>query len=199
METPDTIHDFWFGTDADDAVVAREQARLWWTKHPETDAHIKARFEAWLAKALNRELDAWDASAAGRLALILLTDQFSRNIYRDTPRAFASDALALAWCKEGLQQHVDAQLRPIERVFFYLPLEHAESLDDQDEAVTRFEALIAELEPQRRAAFEGFLDYARRHREVIARFGRFPHRNRILGRQSTAEELVFLSQPGSSF
>ncbi|GAB3538450.1 DUF924 family protein [Noviherbaspirillum agri] len=199
MENPDTIREFWFGTSADDVVIAREQSRLWWTKHPDTDALIRQRFAPWLDRAVHHELDAWDNTPTGRLALILLTDQFSRNMYRDTPRAFASDPLALRWCKEGLQQHVDAQLRPIERVFFYLPLEHSESLPDQEQAVAYFQALVDELEPQQRPGFEGFLDFARRHREVVARFGRFPHRNRILGRDSTPEEVVFLSQPGSSF
>lgn len=199
MENPDTIREFWFGTNTDDVIVAREQSRLWWMKHPETDALIRQRFEPWLAKTVDHELDAWAGTPTGRLALILLTDQFPRNMYRDTPRAFAYDPLALAWCKEGLPHNADAQLRPIERVFFYLPLEHSESLADQDEAVARFEKLVGGLDPERRPAFEGFLDYARRHREVIVRFGRFPHRNRILGRESTPEEIAFLLQPGSSF
>lgn len=199
MEDPSTIREFWFGTSSDDVIVSREQSRLWWHKHPDTDTSIRERFEPWLEKAVRHELDAWASTPAGRLALILLTDQFSRNMYRDTPRAFASDPLALAWCKEGLRHNVDARLRPIERVFFYLPLEHAESLLDQEQAVARFQTLIGEVDPQRRPAFVGFLEYAVRHREVIARFGRFPHRNRILGRESTAEELAFLAQPGSSF
>lgn len=199
MENPDTIRAFWFGTSTDDAVTAAEQSRLWWSKHPATDARIRHRFETCLAKAGSGALDAWLATAQGRLALILLTDQFSRNMYRDMPQAFAADPLALSWCKEGLQLGCDARLRPVERMFFYLPLEHSESLPDQEQSVALFQALMAEIEPRHKPAFQGFLDYALRHRDVIARFGRFPHRNRILGRVSSPAEEAFLAQPGSSF
>lgn len=194
METPASIHAFWFGTQADDALVAQERSRLWWGKDARTDREIERRFAAIAAKAARGELDDWAATPQGRLALILLTDQFPRNMYRGTPQSFASDPQALAWCKEGIAAGMDAALRPVERIFFYLPLEHAESLADQDRAVALFAELAAGA-----AAFDGFLDYARRHREVIARFGRFPHRNRILGRTSTAGELAFLRQKGSSF
>lgn len=199
METHDTIRQFWFGSRADDAVVAQEQSRLWWIKNPATGEAIRQRFEAYVRQAATHALDDWSATPVGRLALILLTDQFPRNIYRNTPGAFAFDAFALAQCKEGLREGVDRMLRPIERVFFYLPLEHAESLEDQDAAVARFSELARNAAPEQKAVFDGFLDYAIRHREVIARFGRFPHRNRILGRASTPEEIEFLKQPGSSF
>jgi len=198
METPDTILEFWFGTSPDDA-VATEQSRLWWTKHPDTDREIRQRFESCVRKATDGELDGWAATPRGRLALIILTDQFPRNMYRNTPTSFAYDALARRWCEEGLQAGVDKLLRPIERVFFYLPLEHSESMADQDRAVALYEALVQDVGPERVSGFTGFLDYAIRHREVIARFGRFPHRNRILGRASTPEEVEFLAQPGSSF
>ncbi len=201
-ETPASVLAFWFGAERDDAATAAAQAKLWWHKHPATDRAIAGRFASWLERAAAGELDAWAASPRGRLALILLTDQFPRNIHRDTPQAFAFDPLARAWCIDGLALGMDAALRPIERVFFYLPLEHSESLPDQDRAVALFETLAAEaarLAPDGRAAFEGFADYARRHRDVIARFGRFPHRNRILGRASTESERAFLREPGSSF
>lgn len=199
METPDTIREFWFGSSPDDAAVAAEQSRLWWTKHPDTDREIRDRFESCLRKAADGELDGWAATPRGRLALIILTDQFPRNMYRITPASFACDPLARRWCEEGLQAGVDKLLRPIERVFFYLPLEHSEAMADQDRAVALYEALVQDVGPERAAGFTGFLDYAIRHREVIARFGRFPHRNRILGRASTQEEVEFLAQPGSSF
>lgn len=150
-------------------------------------------------QAAAHELDNWTQTPAGCLALILLTDQFPRNIYRDTPRAFAFDPLARAWCKEGLRNRMHESLRPIERVFFYLPLEHSESLDDQLHAVALFEELVTIVPQEQRNTFDGFVDYAHRHHEVIGRFGRFPHRNRILGRTSTEEELRFLEQKGSSF
>jgi len=131
--------------------------------------------------------------------LILLTDQFPRNMYRDSPQAFAYDAKALAWCLEGLKQQFDRHLRPIERVFFYLPLEHAESLEHQERSVEKFRELLDEADERRKNVFAEYLDLAVRHRNIIARFGRFPHRNRILGRESTGEELAFLKEPGSSF
>ncbi len=199
MESPDTIREFWFGAEADDALVAQQRSALWWKKDARTDAHIRRRFEACVLAAARHELDAWSSSAAGCLALIILTDQFPRNMYRDTPQAFAFDALAQAWCKQGLRDGVHQALRPIERVFFYLPLEHAESLPDQERVVELFRQLATEADAGHEAVFEGFLDFAQRHRDVIARFGRFPHRNRIIGRPSTAEELAFLKQPGSSF
>jgi len=198
-ETPDSILEFWFGTEADDADVASERAKLWWTKRDDTDLLIRERFEAWVRKAAQHELDAWADTPRGRLALIILTDQFPRNIYRNTPAAFGCDALARLWCKEGLRKGEHLSLRPIERVFFYLPLEHAESIEDQEQAVALFRELADGVGAAGKDVFAGFLDYAVRHREVIARFGRFPHRNRILGRESTEEEAAFLLQPGSSF
>ncbi len=199
METPDTIRRFWFGDHASDAAVAADKSSLWWSKNAETDARIRHHFEDMVIKAGQRELDGWAATPDGRLALILLTDQFPRNIYRDSGKAFAFDALARAWCREGLALGVDAMLRPIERVFFYLPLEHSESVSDQAQAVELFQSLAAQAAPDAKATFDGFLDFARRHKIIIDRFGRFPHRNRLLDRASTPEEAAFLAQPGSSF
>jgi len=195
----DTILRFWFGTETDDAVVAEQRGQLWWKKSPETDAEIRNRFAGVLDEAVNGRCEQWLEDARGRLAVIILADQFSRNMYRDTPRAFASDNLALSWCKEGLAAGADRDLRPIERVFFYLPLEHSESLDDQDRSVALFAELADSVPDAQGKLFDGYLDYAARHREIVQRFGRFPHRNAILGRVSTAEELAFLKQPGSSF
>jgi uncharacterized protein (DUF924 family) len=199
METIETINAFWFGSRADDKSAADERASLWWSKNPAVDDNIRQRFASCTTQAAHGELDAWMASPSGRLALILLTDQFPRNMYRDTPKAFAYDHLANAWCKEGVLFGADRALRPIERVFFYLPLEHAESMDDQDRAVGLFEELAAQAQPEHKESFDGFLDFAVRHRDVIRRFGRFPHRNRILGRESTEEERAFLQQKASSF
>lgn len=199
METPDTIRAFWFGPLTGDAAVARTQARLWWKKDARTDAMIRARFEALPARAAAGGLNGWLTSPVGRLALILVTDQFPRNMYRGTPRAFAYDRLARAWCVAGLERGDDRALRPIERAFFYMPLEHSESLDDQQRAVALFRALADNAAPAHRAVFDDLLDYAVRHRDIIARFGRFPHRNSILGRPSSDAELTFLREKGSSF
>lgn len=199
MEAQDAILKFWFGANSDAVAIAQAQSKLWWAKDGETDAAIKLRFEADVMKAACGELDAWADTPSGCLALILLTDQFPRNIYRDCAQAFAYDALANAWCKAGIRQGFDQKLRPIERVFFYLPLEHAESLVDQEQAVRLFERLAAEAAPSERETFDGFLDFARRHARIIARFGRFPHRNAMLGRASTPQEIEFLKEKGSSF
>lgn len=205
-ETAASIRRFWFGADLDadggerdDAAVAAAQSPMWWRKAPETDRAIRERFATALARAAAGELDTWAATPRGRLALILLTDQFPRNIHRDTAQAFAYDGLARAWCVDGLAQGADRTLRPIERVFFYLPLEHSESLADQERAVALFRALAEQADAASRATFDGYLDYAERHRDIIARFGRFPHRNRLLGRPSTEAETAFLREPGSSF
>lgn len=196
---PTEILQFWFGDEADDAVAAGKQKALWWAKNPATDALIRNRFEALVLAAEAGTLDAWRATPAGLLALVLLSDQFPRNIFRDTADAFRFDALARKLCLEALDTGVDAQLRPIQRVFLYLPLEHSESLAHQQRSVALFVALAQQVPAEWRALFAGFADYAEKHSVIIERFGRFPHRNAILGRPSTDEELLFLQQPGSSF
>jgi uncharacterized protein (DUF924 family) len=133
------------------------------------------------------------------LALILLLDQLPRAIHRATPEAFAQDSKALKVAEQGLESGADRLLRPIERLFVYLPFEHSEDMADQDRSVQLFRDLAASVPENHRETFAGFVDYAVKHREVITRFGRFPHRNLILGRESTPEEKAFLEQPGSSF
>jgi uncharacterized protein (DUF924 family) len=199
MHSPQDILDYWFGSQTDDRAVAQEKGRMWWTKKEETDRDIAARFTADLDAAARGERDAWAANPEGLLALILLNDQFPRNIYRGRPQSFAYDALALQWSLDGLARGVDRMLRPIQRVFLYLPLEHAESLAQQERSVQLFDALWREVPESHKESFAGFRDFAQRHRDVIARFGRFPHRNAILGRASTPEEIAFLKTPGSSF
>ena len=160
---------------------------------------MRRRFEDAVRSATTGELNEWRATARGRLALIILTDQFPRNIYRHTARAFFYDSKALAWCLDGLDGRIDRELRPIEKVFFYLPLEHAESREHQTKSVECFSELAASVPMEQRSTFEEYLDFAIRHRDIIDRFGRFPHRNNILGRESTPEELAFLTQSVSFF
>ena len=199
MDTPDTLHAFWFGTHPQDADVIASQSALWWQKQPAVDTEIRKRFAPLVERAATGELDSWLGELRGRLALILLTDQFPRNIWREQAAAFAFDVLALRWAKEALVLGLDTRARPIERVFLYLPLEHSENLADPQHAVRLFDALAASVSSELRPAFDGFLDYARRHLEIIERFGRFPHRNAALGRETTAAEADFLRQPGSRF
>lgn len=199
METPDTIHAFWFGPHADDAEVIARQSALWWRKQAAADAEIGRRFSPMVQQAAFGQLDGWLCHLRGRLALVLLTDQFPRNIWRGQAAAFAFDVLALRWAKEAIRLGLDEAARPIERVFLYLPLEHSENLGDQREAVRLFDRLASDVPPAQRATFDGYLDYARRHCEIIEHFGRFPHRNAALGRETTANEAEFLLGPGSSF
>lgn len=199
METPDTIHDFWFGPHADDAEVISRQSALWWRKQAVVDTEIGQRFSPMVQQAAFGQLDAWLGGLRGRLALVLLTDQFPRNIWRGNAAAFAFDTLARRWAREAIRLGLDEAARPIERVFLYLPLEHSEDLADQREAVRLFDGLAGSVPAAQRAAFDGYLDYARRHCEIIERFGRFPHRNAALGRETTTEEAEFLLRPGSSF
>lgn len=200
METPETIRKYWFGSGLDDAaVIAAERAPLWWSKNREVDNEIRQRFENYVIKAGSRELDHWASNPQDRLALILLTDQFPRSIYRDSMKAFAFDSQALSLSRDGIDAGFDVILRPLERVFFYLPLEHSESLEDQERSVSLFQKLAGEAGPDHKPAFAEYFDFAVRHRDIINRFGRFPHRNELLERISTSEELSFLQQPGSTF
>jgi uncharacterized protein (DUF924 family) len=200
---PETVYEpilqFWFGTEGNALEVAKQRAELWWGKSPATDANIRERFGALRQLAVQGELDAWEQSSRGRLALIILVDQMSRNIFRDQLEAFTYDYLAQEWCLDGLDLGADEQLQPIERVFFYLPLEHSELRVDQARSVGLFLELSKQVPDAQRELFAGYLAFAQQHQRIVDRFDRFPHRNRILGRASTAAETAFLLEPGSSF
>ena len=188
----DAVLDFWFG-----APGSREFGtvrKAWFSKDAAFDATIRERFGALVERALRGELEAWGDEPRSALAQILLLDQFTRNAYRGSARSFAGDARALAAATRMVGSRQDEALAPFMRGFVYLPFEHAEGLAMQDEAIRLFTKLANEA-PEH----ADMLDYAHRHRAVIERFGRFPHRNEILGRQSTAEEIAFVKQPGSGF
>lgn len=198
-ETPDSIRAFWFGSHPDDAIAAQQQSKLWWSKHPDTESQIRDRFGRHVQKAADNALAAWADTPRGLLALVLLTDQFPRSIFRGTPRAFELDGMAQAWCQTGLARGIDCILRPIERVFLYLPLEHSESPALQQLSVRMFTRLYQQVPAEQMDTFRRFLMFALRHRRIVDRFGRFPHRNQVLGRESTPEEEAFLQEPGSGF
>lgn len=186
---PAAVLDFWFGREP----LATRDA--WFRKNPAFDDEIRTRFGMLVDAALAAALPApWHADAQGRLAKLLLLDQFTRNLFRGSARAFAGDVQAQALAADMVERGEDSTLHPLQRWFVYLPFEHAEDLGLQDRSVALFCAL-ADAE----ASLAGALDYAERHRVVIRRFGRFPHRNAALGRSSTAAEAEFLLQPGSSF
>lgn len=171
---------FWFGGDGAEAGAAR-------------DAEIKLLLEPLLERAARGEFATWAGSPKRRLALILLFDQVPRNAYRGTAASFAFDREALALSVEGLQLAADAALEPWERLFFYLPLEHAESVEAQDAALASFTRLATEAPEEYRGFCQGLIGYAHKHRDLILKFGRFPHRNKVLGRADTEAEREWLS------
>lgn len=175
------ILDFWFRETSPDS---------WFSADSALDSRIRERFADAHEAAGRGALDDWTDTPKGTLALVIVVDQFSRNLHRGTPRAFALDGRARQIALEALDRGDDQALCDVERQFLYLPLQHSESLSDQELSVRLAEE---------RTSLPVFQDFARRHRDIIARFGRFPHRNRILGRESTPEESEFLEQPGSSF
>lgn len=188
-----TVHgvlDFWF---------VEASTAHWFVADAAFDAQIRERFASTMTAAAEGCMDGWAVKPSGWLALLILLDQFPRNLYRGDSRAWAQDASAQRIALSGIARGHDRQLPPVQRVFAYLPLEHAEDRLLQQQSVALFEVLCAEVPSSQRVRFEEFLDYACRHREVIARFGRFPHRNAVLGRTSTAEEIVYLGKPGSGF
>ena len=189
---------FWFG---EPGSGERDTFRkLWFEKSEATDRQIADGFGPLIERALRGELNEWSRRPESALAQLLLLDQFTRNVFRDTPRAFAGDARALAAASAMVGQRQDEALPALQRSFVYLPFEHAEGADAQDEAVRLFTRLAdAQASTPLAADLRNMLDYAQRHRAVIQRFGRFPHRNAILGRPSTDEELAYLAQPGSGF
>lgn len=161
----------------------------WWAKSAKLDEDIRRRFGDLHRQAARGELWHWRGSAEGRLAEIIILDQFSRNLYRDRPEAFAQDGMALVLAQEAISLGLDEELPVVQRAFLYMPFMHSESLMIHDRAVRLFDV----------PGMDSSLDYEHRHRDIILRFGRYPHRNAILGRASTEEEQQFLRQPGSSF
>lgn len=181
------VLEFWFGPER-----GRSRAE-WFRKDAAFDAGIRSRFGELHARAARGELDGWRDAPESMLALVIVLDQFSRNLNRSDPRAFAQDAYARDCARQAVERRDDLALLPVERQFLYLPYEHSEDLADQERGVVLMSALDA-FEPTR-----GVSEWAVKHRDIVARFGRFPHRNAALGRASTPEETEFLKQPGSGF
>ena len=196
---PVDVLSFWFGPrgleeGSDQATMAR-----WFTKDPAFDEEIRSRFGGLYEQARAGALDGWAVDPTGRLALVIVLDQFPRNMFRGTGRMFESDAKALRLAREGIVLGHDQALGPDPRSFLYMPLMHAEDLPTQEECVELFGQLRDETSGTARERAALSLDFARRHRDIVKRFGHFPHRNALLGRDSSPEERAFLEQPGSSF
>lgn len=182
------VLEFWFKGDAE------QPQSLWWNKDLKVDEEVTKRFQGTLERAKKGDYDDWMETPEGALALILLLDQFPRHIYRDRPEAFAYDAKGQQMALEAIRRGYDRLLTGFQPVFLYMPLQHSEEIHVQEISV-----LLYDLLRKQDSKYDGAYDYAVAHRDIIKRFGRFPHRNAVLGRRSTDEETEFLKQPGSSF
>lgn len=190
---------FWFG-DVDEAgFSSKETSARWFRKDTAFDEEIVKLFGALHRSLAEGGGEGWLSDARSTLAYVIVLDQFSRNMFRDQPGMFATDAQALTAAKALVASGKDRELTPQERTFIYMPYMHSESLADQDECMRLFRAMADEASGAGKETLELNYDFAVRHRDIVARFGRFPHRNAVLGRESTPEEKAFLEKPGSAF
>jgi uncharacterized protein (DUF924 family) len=194
MDSPvEAIHDFWFGPLDETGLCADDRNALWFKGDEKNDDRLREHFGELVTRALADELDHWAGSDPGLIALVLLLDQFTRSLHRGTAQAFAGDERALGLAQHCIETGHYQRLPAIHQVFLYMPLEHCEDPEVQEECVTLFEELAVVTGSE---AIAGFTRYAVAHRDVIAQFGRFPHRNALLGRESTPEELDYLAKHG---
>ena len=199
LPSPADVLEFWFGTLNDSGRADSAHSQRWWRKDPSFDASIRERFAPLHAAIANGERETWLEQPRERLAYVIVLDQFSRNMFRDTARMFAADARALDAARGGVAHGDDRRLAADERSFLYMPFMHSEALADQERCIELFAQFARELPESERESARAQRQYAERHRDIVRRFGRFPHRNRLLGRESTPEEQEFLKQPGSAF
>jgi uncharacterized protein (DUF924 family) len=201
MDHAAPVLEYWFGREPLTAATLAARMGIWFggADPAERDREMAGRFGHLVRRALAGELAAWADGPRQRLALILLLDQFTRHVFRGRARAFEGDPAAVALALDGMQKGADAALGPAQRLFFYMPLQHCESADVQEESVAAYRRLAAEAPADLQPVLAGALDYAQRHRDIVARFGRFPHRNAALGRADTPEERAWLDSGGERF
>lgn len=195
----DAVLEFWFQEKELTAPQIDGRMDVWFGEDTAFDDQVKNKFLADVEQASVGKLDHWGRTANGRLALIILIDQFRRNIYRGSKEAYAEDRRALKLCVEGAMEKKDKGLTPIQRVFFYMPLQHAESRKVQDKSVRIFDRLVDAVSPTYAETFMTVAQFAELHRDIVRQFGRFPHRNKVLGRANTPEEQEYLDSDGPSF
>jgi uncharacterized protein (DUF924 family) len=193
------IHGFWFEDAAADPVKAAARSAFWFRSTPEADALVRERFATSVEAAARGELDAWKASPRSALARVIVLDQFPRNIWRGMAEAFAHDAKALQAAEESLAEGQLGALSPVEQGFLVMPFQHVESLERQQESVRLYRGIVEAAPASWQRVVENFLKFAQLHLELIEQFGRFPHRNAILRRQSTAAEAAYLDAGGMDF
>lgn len=190
---------FWFDASVKDAAEIPKRMSLWFGSDEKTDEEIAGRFAQLVADARDGKLDSWLQVSRGRLALVLLLDQFPRNLFRGKAEAFATDDRALSICEQSISDGRLLEVTPIEQTFLLMPMQHSESKDVQRRSVHEFEQLLSRVDESSHEHFAGFLKYARLHHDIIERFGRFPHRNAILGRTNTEEEHEYLADDAPRF
>jgi uncharacterized protein (DUF924 family) len=195
----DSILNYWFGDLKSDEDFPVEKAKMWFQDGKSADTYIKETFGDDFKRALNGELDDWAQTPRGSLAYIILLDQFSRNIHRDEARSFEQDIKAAEISLRGISKGLDAKLRPVERIFFYMPLMHSEIKEIQEKSVEMFSKLAGEAPHAIEIPLRNSLDFAERHAAIVKRFGRFPYRNEVLGRKSTSEEVAYLQDANESW
>ncbi len=195
----EAVLEYWFGPLDGELDFPRDKKQLWWMGGEAIDAEIRERFGGLVEEALAGGLSDWGESARGRLALVILLDQFTRNLGRGTPAAFAGDKRALSVCLEGIDRGQDNQLRLIERSFFYMPMIHAEDANVAHRCLGVFGQLSDEIASCGVGDHPNFLSHAQMHADIVMRFGRYPHRNEILSRKPTPEEQVYLEEGGPTF
>lgn len=199
MDGPDDILDFWFADAAQAPAKAEARMPFWFTASAGIDVQVRERFKAAVESASRGERDAWKQAPRSALALVLLLDQFPRNIWRGTAEAFAFDPPALAIARESVSAGFLSRLAPIEQMFLTLPYQHCETLDAQRESLRLCRAIVAAAPPDWQPMLKGFAPYAAQHLNLIERFGRFPHRNKVLGRVPTDAERAYLKAGGATF
>ncbi len=190
------ILDYWFGHVEETVVPSEDRARIWFGENDEIDAIIRDQFTSDLDNVVAGKYVAWESTARGQLALILILDQFARHINRGNPNAFCYDSDALKICTQGMEKEFDRYLTLIERVFYYFPLLHSEDLFYQEAAMRSYEGLVTFSLPETKVIYESFFKFANHHYNIIRRFGRFPQRNVVLNRESTSEEVQYLKELG---
>jgi uncharacterized protein (DUF924 family) len=193
MATPQEILEYWFGN------PPAPNGKVWFGGGKKVDDELRARFGDDAERASKGELDEWASTPHGRLALVILLDQLPRNLFRGTARSFATDSKAQALAKDAVERAIDRELAPVERLFMYMPLTHAEDREAQREGVALFDRLSNESPKELASTTESFAKYARIHAAIVERFGRFPHRNALLGRATTGEEKAYLAEHPENF
>jgi uncharacterized protein (DUF924 family) len=194
-----SVYDYWFGTEGLSLEKVKARGSLWWQGSADTDYDIERRFGKLVEVAGKGLLESWMAEPRSALALIILNDQFPRNLYRGSDKAFSHDPLALKYSKQLVSSPEFDQLEPVEKTFSLMPHEHSENIEDQEISVAKFGELAESADPEWQESMKFYLQYAIDHMEIVKKFGRFPHRNQVLGRESTQEEIDYLESGGRRF